>query len=136
MPHLREYNLFISHPWIKNNEYSRLESMLDNCLYFKYKDYSVPSTSPLDVRTDRELEEALERQIRPCSVVIILAGMYVNHRKWIQKEIEIAKKYNKPIIGLIPWGQERTPLEVELASKEMVRWDTGSIVTSIRKHSL
>lgn len=136
MPYLREYNLFISHPWTKDDEYSRLEDMLDNCSYFKYKNYSVPRTNPLDVRTDKELEEALERQIKPASIVLVLAGMYYNHRKWIQKEIEIAQKYNKPIVAIIPWGQQVVPTAVKLASKDTVGWNTDSIVYAIRRYSL
>lgn len=136
MPNLRIYNLFISHPWIKDDEYNRLENMLNNSLFFNYKNYSVPSKAPLDVRGDKELEEALERQIKPTSVVLVLAGMYVNHRRWIQKEIEIAQKLNKPIIAIRPWGQERMPLEVTLASKEIVGWNSDSIVSAIRRNSL
>lgn len=136
MPYLREYNLFISHPWTKDDEYSRLEEILDKCTYFKYKNYSVPKTDPLDVKTDKELEEALERQIKPVSIVLVLAGMYYNHRKWIQKEIEIAKKYNKPIVAIKPWGQLKFPIELILTSKDIVGWNTSSIVDAIRKYSL
>lgn len=136
MPYLREYNLFISHPWTKDDEYSRLEEMLDNCIYFKYKNYSVPKTDPLDVNTDKELEEALERQIKPASIVLVLAGMYYNHRRWIQKEIEIAKKYNKPIVAIKPWGQLKFPCELISESNDIVGWNTSSIVDAIRIHSL
>lgn len=136
MPYLRMYNLFISHPWTRDNEYNRLENMLNNSLFFNYKNYSVPSKHPLDVRTDKELEEALERQIRPTSVVLVLAGMYVNHRKWIQKEIDIAQKLNKPIIAIKPWGQERMPLEVTSVAKEVVGWNSISIVEAVRKNSI
>lgn len=136
MPYLREYNLFISHPWTKDDEYSRLEQMLDNYSFFKYKNYSVPKTDPLDVKTDKKLEEALERQIRPASIVLVLAGMYYNHRRWIQKEIEIAKKYNKPIVAIRPWSQKNVPLDVILESKDIVGWNTSSIVDAIRKYSL
>ena len=62
--------------------------------------------------------------------------MYVNHRKWILEELEIAKSYGKPIVGIIPWGQERTPVEVHNAAKEMVGWNTESIVAAVRKWSL
>lgn len=136
MPYLREYNLFISHPWTKDDEYSKLEEMLDNCTYFKYKNYSVPKTDPLDVKTDKELEEALEKQIKPASIILVLAGMYYNHRKWIQKEIEIAKKYDKPIVAIKPWGQQKVPTDVISVSKNVVEWNTNSIVNAIRKNSL
>jgi len=62
--------------------------------------------------------------------------MYVKYRKWIQEEMSIAQSYQKPIVGVIPWGQERTPVEVQLAAKEMVGWNTSSIIAAIRKWSI
>ena len=62
--------------------------------------------------------------------------MYVNHRRWIQEEIDIAIYYEKPIIGVTPWGQERVPIEVQNVAKEMVGWQTNSIVAAIRRCSL
>ncbi|MCC8422878.1 hypothetical protein [Photorhabdus thracensis] len=38
----------------------------------------------------------------------------------MQEEIKIAQSYNKPIIGIIPWGQERIPTEIQYIAKEMV----------------
>ena len=103
------YNIFISHAWKYNSEYYNLEEMLNNAPYFTWKNYSVPQHDALDTKTDRELEEALKRQISPCSCVLIIAGMYYNYRTWIQKEIDIAKTYKKPIIVVRPRGQERMP---------------------------
>ena len=138
MPALKTYDLFLSHMWRKteNSEYYRLENLLKEANNFTWRNYSVPEHDPLGTKTDKELREALERQIRPINCFIIVAGMYVNYRKWIQEEIDIAKSYNKPIIGVIPWGQERTPVEVQNAAKEMVAWQTSSIVAAIRKWSL
>ena len=58
--------------------------------------------------------------------------MYVAYRYWIQKEIDIAASYGKRIIGVIPWGQERTPQEVQDVAAMMVAWNTDSIVSAIR----
>ena len=102
----------------ENSEYYRLENLLKKANNFTWRNYSVPEHDPLGTKTDKELREALDRQIKPINCFIIVAGMYVNYRKWIQKEIDIAKAYNKPIIGVIPWGQERTPVEVQNAAKE------------------
>ena len=138
MPALKTYDLFVSHVWRKeqNSEYYRLVNLLNGADYFKYRNYSVPEHDPLGTKTDAELEAALDRQIRPVNCFLIVAGMYVNYRRWIQKEIEIAQSYNKPIVGIIPWGQERVPQQVQDAAKEIVGWNTSSIVTAIRKYSL
>lgn len=138
MPALKTYDLFLSHMWrkIDNSEYYRLENLLKQANNFAWRNYSVPEHDPLGTKTDKELREALDRQIRPINCFLIISGMYVNHRKWIQEELDIAKSYGKPIIGIIPQGQERIPVEVQNAAKEMVGWNTDSIVTAVRKWSI
>lgn len=136
MPPLKTYHLFISHAWTYNAEYYRLLGMLRSAPNFRFKNYSVPEHDPLKTKTDAQLRAALHRQIKPVHCVLILAGMYVNHRKWIQEEINIAKQYKKPIVGIRPRGQQRTPIEVQQAAKVMVGWNTNSIVQAIRDHSL
>lgn len=133
---LKTYRIFISHSWDYHDEYYKLVNLLDMAPRFNWQNYSVPKHDALDTSTDRELEEALRNQISPTHVVIILAGMYVNYRKWIQKEIDIALDFGKPIIGVVPWGGERTPIQVSNVAKEIVRWNTDSIVSAIRRHSL
>ncbi len=136
MPFLKRYKLFISHAWDYNESYHRLLELLNDAPNFRFDNYSVPEHDPLGVDTDLALVRALYRQMRPASVILILAGMYANHRQWIQKEIEIAEQLDKPIIGIIPWGQERTPAAIQEAATNMVRWNTASIVDAIRSYSL
>ena len=138
MPQLKTYDLFLSHVWRKshNSEYYRLEKLLKQARFFSWRNYSVPEHDPLGTKTDRELSQALDRQISPVNCFLVVSGMYVNHRRWIQEEIDIAQDYDKPIIGVIPRGQERVPTEVQEIALEMVGWQTSSIVAAIRKWSL
>ena len=140
MPLLRNYDLFISHAWRYNDAYYRLMDLLDAALYFQYRNYSVPTHDPLvdpgTVIGQTRLGNLLDAQIRPVQCVLVIAGMYAAHRFWIDKEIAFAQMYNKPIIGLVPWGQERVPLSVQAAAHEMVGWNTSSIVDAIRRRAL
>ena len=138
MPALKTYDLFLSHVWRKvhNSEYYRLEKLLDGANNFYWRNYSVPEHDPLGTKTDRELRRALDRQIRPINCFLVVSGMYVKYRKWIQAEIDIAKSYDKPIIGVIPLGQERVPIEMQKISKEMVGWQASSLVAAIRRWSI
>ena len=137
MPALKTYVGFISHAWKYHDEYERLLSMLKNAPNFEFRNSSVPKTDPIPTPiTDAKLKSALDEQIRIANVVLILSGMYSAHSDWIGTEIAIAAKYQKPIIGVVPWGQQRIPDVVQTASKEMVRWNTDSIVAAIRKHAL
>ena len=135
MPPLKTYDLFISHAWRYDADYSRLVKLLRNASLFKWRNYSVPQHDPLETKTDRELEYALHRQIQPVNTVLIISGMYVNYREWIQYEIDVALHYDKPIIGIRPWGSERVPVDVRSVADVMVGWNTKSIVAAIRKYA-
>jgi hypothetical protein len=138
LPELKMYRLFISHVWRKNSnsEYYRLERLLRSAPNFWFIDYSVPEHDPLGTKTNKELYAKLGEQIRQINCFLVISGMYVNHRDWIQAEIELAQHFNKPIIGVVPQGQERIPTQVQRASKILVGWNTASIVAAIRKYAL
>jgi hypothetical protein len=140
MPALKTYDLFISHAWAYNDAYYRLQGLLQAAPYFQFRNYSVPTHDPLvDPGTligKARLTQMLDAQIRPVNCVLVIAGMYATHKYWIQKEIELAQSYRKPIIGLVPWDQERVPLDVQLAASEMASWSTSSIVDAIRRWSI
>lgn len=107
--------------------------MLNERKRFKCKDYSVPKDDPIhNCDSDKELYEAIERQISPCECVIIMAGVYSTYSKWINKEIEIAKNLGKTIIAVEPWGSERTSQIVTENADKVVKWNTESIVDAIR----
>ena len=129
----KTYGLFISHAWEYSDQYRRIESLLRDAPSFTWRNYSVPEHDPLHAKTDRELETALRNQIRPASAVVIIAGMYVSYRKWIQKEIDIALEMNKPIIAIAPRGSQNLPQAVQEAADVVVGWTTASITDAIRR---
>ena len=133
---LKSYRVFVSHAWEYTDQYRRLEKMLDEAPEFDYSNYSVPEHDPLHAKMKKELVEALYNQIRPTNVVIIIAGMYVPYREWIQKEIDIAVEMGKPIIGITPRGSQKIPQAVQDVAEEIVSWNTSSIVNAIRKYSI
>jgi len=130
---MRTYNIFISHSWTYSDHYNRLADMFKSEPYFDYRDYSVPKDSPIhNAPTTWQLREAIENQIRFCHAVVIMAGVYSSYSKWINIEIEIAKKFGKPIIAVIPWGQERASQTVQEAAHRVVRWNAAPIVQAIK----
>jgi len=133
VPAQKTYNLFISHAWAYGDQYDRVVNLLNAAPDFSWRNYSIPKDDP---KPGVSLEDELRNQIRPVHAVIVLAGMYVAYREWIQTEIEIAKAMEKPIIGVRPRGNERVPVAVSEAAKEVVGWKTSSIVAAIRKWAL
>ena len=136
MPVLRRYYGFISHAWNYNAEYYRLVDMLSKANNFDFYNYSVPEHNPLTPRTLRALGPALENQMRPAQVVLIIAGMYVAYSDWIDFEIAYAVRTGKPIVGVHPWGAQVTPRAVSQNANIMVGWNTNSVVSAIRTHAL
>lgn len=141
MPNLFNYHIFISHAWKYGAEYDRLVNMLDNAHYFSYYNYSAPRENPLknpngtDVTTKGQIMAAIDRKIALSNCVLVLSGMYVAYRDWMQYELDTAVEMEKPIIAVRPWGAQVMPSAVSAVATEEVGWNTDSIVAAIRKHS-
>ena len=133
MPYLHNYRIFVSHAWKYSERYKRAIKFLDEHKYFTWTNYSVPEDDAFPRMNSAELAEAMRRQIRPVQCVIIVSGMYINHSKWIQFEMDFAKSLGKPILGIERWGAQRTPQSVTDCADEVVAWNSASIVTAIRR---
>lgn len=133
---MRTYNLFISHSWAYTNGYDRLVEMLNAKQRFIYRNYSVPKNDPIHTNgTAVRLYAAILQKISPCSVVLIMSGVYATYSKWIDQEIQIAKsKFSppKPVIAIEPWASTRTSAHVKNNADRIVGWNTDSIVNAIR----
>lgn len=130
----KTHHLFISHSWAYGVNYDNLIKKLKERSYFEFWDYSVPKDDPIHTSgTNKELKEAIERKIKPCGVIILLAGVYSTYSKWINTEINIAQDYRKPILAIEPWGSEKTSTVVKDAADKIVKWNTESIVSAIRE---
>jgi len=137
---MKSYGLFISHAWRYHDDYDRLGKLLNATPYFNWRNYSVPRHDPaIDPNTsagDRQLRQELSKQIKPVNCVLVVSGMYAAYSYWIQVEIDIAKEYGKPILGLVPLGQDRIPVAIQQAAHEMVNWRTDSVIDAVRRWSI
>jgi MTH538 TIR-like domain (DUF1863) len=96
----KTYRLFISHSWAYGENYDKVVEMLKE-QGLSFYDHSVPKGDPIHTNgTDRQLKEAIEAKMKGTSCILILAGVYSTYSKWINKEIEIAKSYNKKIVAI------------------------------------
>jgi hypothetical protein len=131
----RTYNIFITHSWKYDDDYVRLVDLINSDPYFSWKNYSVPWDDPLSGGSKQKLADEIDGQIRLATVLLVISGMYVTYGEWIQFEIDLADKYNKPIIGVMPWGSTNTPYAVTRSAAEIVRWNTSSIIDAIRRNA-
>ena len=127
------YRIFISHSWNYSNEYDSIIDFLDK-QGVDYYNHSVPKNDPVHTNgTDKQLYDAIDAKIKGCSCVIILAGVYASYSKWINKEIEIAQKYRKPIIAVRDWGAARVSTVVMNAAERIVGWNSKSVADAIEE---
>jgi hypothetical protein len=127
------HRLFISHSWSYSGQYFRLIQLLNAQGYYFYN-HSVPIDDPIHTNgTIYQLRNAIDAQIKGASCVIILAGVYSTHSRWINEEIQIALSYGKPIIAVEPWASERTSAVVKNCADMIVKWQASSIIHAIHQ---
>lgn len=131
----RSYDLFISHAWAFDERYQGICRLISSVPGFQWRDYSAPRQYPaVDPNTEvgrNTLRATLRERVRQSSCFVLSAGMFVNHRYWVQAEIDFAQEYGKPIVGVMRRGQERTPQLVYDVAHEVVAWNSNSIVNAI-----
>lgn len=91
-------NVFIPHRW-NNEDFSILSALLDRTK-FKVRDYSVPSTSPLD-KVDRRynVDPQIQIKIRYASVVVC-SNRPANNNGMAMDEIRYAMEIGKPVVAV------------------------------------
>lgn len=129
----KQYNVFISHSWTYDEHYKRVVDFLEEVPSLDWQNHSVPSTDPLPEEKASALRQSLKDQMRSASLVVVSAGMYSAYSRWIDTEIELARDMGKPIIGIIPEGQEKIPKNIEENCTEICRWRKASLIESISK---
>lgn len=135
MPPIKSRSLFISHSWSYGDAYENLVALLNAAPNFQYKNYSIPKDDPIhNAPNSAALYQAIKNKMIFCNVVLIMAGKYATYSKWIEREIQIAKKeYDKPIVAIRPWANEQVSSVVSDAADKLVSWNTSSIVSAIRE---
>ena len=129
----KTYRLFISHSWAYSDGYQKVVNLIKN-QGIKFYDHSVPKNDPIHTSgSDRQLKQAIENKMRGTNCIIIMAGVYSTYSNWINKEIEIAKSYGKPIIAIEPWASSRTSAVVKNNANIIVKWQGSSIANAIRQ---
>ena len=135
---VHQIHIFISHAWAYTDHYETLASWIFHEKWsfgqasLNFHDYSIPKCNPIhNASTSRELKEAIYRKISRSHVIVIPSGMYTNYSKWIKKEIAGAHLYNKPILAVNPFGQQRKAGIVLDNSTFGVGWNKKTVISGI-----
>ncbi|MGB0958658.1 MAG: TIR domain-containing protein [Halocynthiibacter sp.] len=133
-----QVNVFISHSWSYSGHYNTLSDWIfrkqwnSHGMPIHFIDQSIPQHDPIhNASNATQLLHAIEQRIGRSDVVVIPTGMYASYSNWISKEISSSQKLLKPIVGVNPWGQEKTSTTVRQAAHEVVNWTGQSVIDAI-----
>ncbi|GHT58034.1 hypothetical protein AGMMS50239_01710 [Bacteroidia bacterium] len=129
----RTYSVFISHSWQHIEDLKNLRNLLENRGYFNVQFEEATPDVPINSDNAYYIRQRLKQKISNSDIVLGIAGVYASHSEWMQWELDKAVELKVPIVGVIPRGQERISTVVSSRAKELVRWNTESIVEAIRK---
>ena len=134
----RQIHIFISHAWAHSHHYDTLaewifmEKWSVGQASLQFLDYSIPKDNPVhNAVNDLQLKRAIFDKIARSHVIVIPSGMYATKSKWIQKEIDGALEYGKPILAVNPHGQQRKAGIVLNNSTKAVGWNKKPVINSI-----
>lgn len=128
----KTYNLFISHSWDHLDDLENLRTLLEERGFFNVDFLEVTPENKFKSDNIYYLHACVKPLIKKADVVIGLAGVYASYSDWMQWELDTAIENNIPILGVIPWGQERVSTVVQDRADDIVRWNTESIIEAIR----
>ena len=134
---MKNYDIFITHAWRFHDDWLRFSQLMDKTQDLAWRNFSLPwhdpAVSPNTEVGGRFIRDFLESQIIPAHVVILLAGVFEirSARRWVDMEVEMAKKHNKPIIGIPAINKEIVPPEVSELCDAISGWDGGQLIVSM-----
>lgn len=129
----KTYTIFISHSWAYVADLNSLKNMLENRGYFHVQFEEATPDVPINSDNAYYIRQRLKQKISNSDVVLGIAGIYASHSEWMAWELDKALELDVPIIGVVPRGAERISTVVSSRAKEVVRWNTDSIVDAIRR---
>lgn len=115
------FNLIITRGFDKENEYGQ----------FSEKLYSKPEFLWTE-SVARDYTAFGESFFKKVDVIIILSGLYSDNKEKIDGLVEVAEKYDIPILLVRPYGLEEVPENIESKAKSIVGWNANCIIDSIK----
>jgi len=129
----KTYTIFISHSWAYVADLNNLKNLLENRGYFNVQFEEATPDVPINSENASYIKQRLRQKISNSDVVLGIAGVYASYSDWMTWELDKAIELEIPIVGVVPRGAERISTVVSSRAKEVVRWNTESIVAAIRK---
>jgi hypothetical protein len=128
----KEYHIFISHSWTYPEDLKNLRKLLNDNGYINVEFEEASPYEPINSANASYIKSRLKTKIEASNIILGIAGIYASYSDWMAWELDKAIELGVPIVGVAPWGQERVSATVSNRAKQVVRWNTASIVAAIR----
>lgn len=132
------YDIFITHAWRYHDDWTRLSDLFDRSLGSSWRNFSVPWYDPaLDPNTEigrQRVHLWLEQQIAPTCGIVLLSSVFESKsaRKWVVLEVELARKYQKRIVGVPTYGAAAMAPEAAQLVDAQCAWDPAQIIAALQ----
>jgi hypothetical protein len=139
MIHAQTCDLFIVHAWRYHPDWKRMVELLNARDARSWRNFSLPWYDPaLDPRTEsggKTVRWNLESQIIPVHAVVFLAGVWrePGTHKWLDFELEMARKHGKLILAVPAWEETAVPDEMQGRVDAIVGWDAEAILAAVEQ---
>jgi hypothetical protein len=137
MKPLKSYDIFLTHAWRFHDDWTKFSRLMDNTPGIVWRNFSLPWHDPaMNANTEvggHFIRNFLESQIIPVHSVVLLSGVYAinSARRWFDMEVEMARKHNKPLLGIPAFGEKTVPDEVSSLCDACCGWDAVQLLATI-----
>jgi hypothetical protein len=132
------YDIFISHCWRYDEEWTEMVALLDEALGRSWRNWSLPWYDPgLDRFTPEghaHLVDTLDGQLSMCGALLALADICKGNRgnTWLAIQIDFAQKYGKPVYGVSRKSDGSFPEQFRSSTERIVGWSAAEIVPLLK----
>lgn len=132
-------DLFITHAWRYHEDWIKVCDVIDYCKEIEFRNFSVPWHDPgIDLHSKigiNFIEKGLKSQIYPVQIVLLLNSVYEikNAQKWVGLELNHAKNFNIPVLGLPNSVDGKISDYVVRNSDKIISWDNDDLINSLVK---
>lgn len=131
-------DIFIVHGWENSPHIHKLTELLDRAnefdKEFAYVNHGNFDRSVLRDEMLKDLNLALKEQMNEADVALVMTDIYQDHKEWIDKEINLAKELNMPVLLIRSYENRETPPQLEEKADEIVVFDPEEIMKEIKNY--
>jgi hypothetical protein len=131
------YDLFFTHAWRYHDDWNHIVASFDAEPGLRWRNFSVPwhdpAVSPNSPDGGVFVRHWLESQIVPVHAVVLLAGVWSQEssRKWLELELELARKHGKPVIVVPASGEMTIAPDVAAKADRVASWQVSEILDAV-----